>query len=121
MNIEELTKVQIAFGVATTQTEVDPDRRWDAIKLVSEFLGRLRIDLVGGEMTDDLEAELRDALRAQTDATTRLMLDAKFTAQEIMDCTSQARRVLDIPSQARERAAAERRGPALPNGDRDHG
>jgi len=55
-------------------------------------------------MTDDLEAELREALQAQMDVSIRLMLDAKFTAQEISDCTSQARRVLAIPSQACERA-----------------
>jgi hypothetical protein len=50
-------------------------------------------------MTNELEYELRDALRAQMDATTRLMLDAKFTAQDIMDCTAQAQRVLAMPSQ----------------------
>lgn len=50
-------------------------------------------------MTNELEYELRDALRAQMDVSTRLMLDAKFTAQEIMDCTAQARRVLAMPSQ----------------------
>lgn len=49
-------------------------------------------------MTDDLEAELREALRAQMDVSIRLMQDAKFTAQQISDCTSQARRVLDIPT-----------------------
>lgn len=41
--IEELTAVQIAFGQATTQTEIDPERRWQAIKLVTEFLGKLRL------------------------------------------------------------------------------
>lgn len=50
-------------------------------------------------MTNELEYELRDALRAQMDVTTRLMLDAKFTAQDIMDCTAQAQRVLAMPSQ----------------------
>lgn len=50
-------------------------------------------------MTNELEYELRDALRAQMDTTIRLMLDAKFTAQDIMDCTSQAQRVLAMPSQ----------------------
>lgn len=50
-------------------------------------------------MTNELEHELRDALRAQMDVTTRLMLDAKFTAQDIMDCTAQAQRVLAMPSQ----------------------
>ena len=39
----EMDQVQIAFGVATTQTEIDSERRWQAIKLVSEFLGRLRL------------------------------------------------------------------------------
>lgn len=39
----ELDQVLIAFGVATTQTEIDPEQRWQAIKLVSEFLGRLRL------------------------------------------------------------------------------
>lgn len=41
--LAELRQVQIAFGLATTKTEVDPDRRWDAIKLVSEYLGKLRL------------------------------------------------------------------------------
>lgn len=42
-NLDELTEVQIAFGVATTQTEIDPEQRWQAIKLVSEYLGKLRL------------------------------------------------------------------------------
>jgi hypothetical protein len=39
----QIDEALMAFGVATTQTEVDPDRRWEAIKFVSEFLGSLRI------------------------------------------------------------------------------
>ena len=37
---------------------------------------------------------LREALEAQMDVSTRLMMAHNFTAQEIMDCTSQARLAL---------------------------
>lgn len=61
-------------------------------------------------MTENLEAELREALQTQMDATTRLMLDAKFTAQDIMDCTAQARRVLALPPQRTPRMSHDKTG-----------
>lgn len=44
-SLADIDQVLIAYGVATTETNVDRDRRWDAIKFVSEFLGRLRLSL----------------------------------------------------------------------------
>ena len=58
----ELDEVQIAFGVATTQTEIDPERRWQAIKLVSEFLGRLRIASLAQGSLDPARIEACRAL-----------------------------------------------------------
>lgn len=63
--IEELTKAQIAFGTATTQTEVDPDHRWEAIKIVSEFLGRLR--LACDASPNDLVKRLREQAEWDSD------------------------------------------------------
>lgn len=45
LTLPEIDAALVAFGVATTQTEVDLERRWEAIKAVSEFLGRIRLSL----------------------------------------------------------------------------
>lgn len=66
-SIENLTKAQIAFGVATTQTEVDPDRRWEAIKIVSEFLGRLRLASDIAPSQNDLVKRLREQAEWNSD------------------------------------------------------